>query len=33
MEAIPQRGRPTTRWIDQIRKDRGMRAEHWKEIK
>ena len=26
-------GRPRTRWIDQIRKDKEMRGEIWEEIK
>ena len=32
MEGKPPRGRPRTRWIDQIRKDVEMRGENWEEI-
>ena len=32
MEGKQSRGRPRTRWIDQIRMDLEMRGESWKEI-
>ena len=32
MERKQPRGKPKTRWIDQIRKDIEMRGENWEEI-